>query len=114
PCADAAFLQHADLQLHQSGVQHGPGHSSRRTDGRSRALLRLSAYYAYDLGATDTSVSFEKLRDLSKIHDKAALADAEPNFSARIRDGVPSPRRRRGGSGAGRGDEHRAHIRACY
>src|SRR5205809_3023616 len=48
--------------------------------------------YAYDLGATDTSVSFEKLRDLSKIHDKAALADADPNFSARIREGVPVPR----------------------
>jgi hypothetical protein len=48
--------------------------------------------YAYDLGATDTSVSFEKLRDLSKIHDKAARADADPNFSARIREGVPTPR----------------------
>jgi hypothetical protein len=58
------------------------------------ARVVLSGYlpnYAYDLGATDTSVSFEKLRDLSKIHDKAALADADPNFSARIRDGVPSP-----------------------
>ena len=48
--------------------------------------------YAYELGATDTSVSFEKLRDLSKIHDKAALADADPNFSTRIREGVPAPR----------------------
>jgi hypothetical protein len=44
------------------------------------------------LGATDTSVSFEKLRDLSKIHDKAALADADPQFSAKIREGVPVPR----------------------
>jgi hypothetical protein len=48
--------------------------------------------YAYDLGATDTSVSFEKLRELSKIQDKAAQADADPNFSARIREGVPAPR----------------------
>jgi hypothetical protein len=48
--------------------------------------------YAYDLGATDTSVSFEKLRDLSKIHNKAAQADADSNFSARIREGVPVPR----------------------
>jgi hypothetical protein len=47
--------------------------------------------YAYDLGATDTSVSFEKLRELSKIHDKAAQADADPNFSARIREGIPAP-----------------------
>jgi hypothetical protein len=48
--------------------------------------------YAYDLGATDTSMSFEKLRELSKINDKAAQADADPNFSARIREGVPAPR----------------------
>jgi hypothetical protein len=48
--------------------------------------------YAYDLGATNTTVSLERLRDLSKIHDKAALADADPNFSARIREGIPAPR----------------------
>jgi hypothetical protein len=47
--------------------------------------------YAYDLGATDTSLSFEKLRDRSKIHDRAVLANADPNFSARIREGIPSP-----------------------
>ena len=54
----------------------------------------LSGYlpnYAYDLGATDTSVSFEKLRELSKIHDKAVRADADPQFSARIREGIPVP-----------------------
>jgi Domain of unknown function (DUF4105) len=58
------------------------------------ARVLFSGYlpnYAYDLGATDTSVPFEKLRDLSKIHDKAALADADPNFSARIREGIPAP-----------------------
>ena len=48
--------------------------------------------YAYDLGATDTSASFEKLRDLSRIHDKAAQADGDPNFSAKIRQGIPVPR----------------------
>ena len=47
--------------------------------------------YAYDLGATDTSVSFEKLRDLSKIRDKAIQADTDPNFSLRIRAGIPRP-----------------------
>jgi hypothetical protein len=58
------------------------------------ARVILTGYlpnYAYDLGATDTSVSFEKLRELSKIHDKAAQADADPNFSARIREGIPAP-----------------------
>jgi hypothetical protein len=48
--------------------------------------------YAYDLGATETSKSFDALRHLSKIHDKAVQADADPSFSARIREGVPVPR----------------------
>jgi len=50
----------------------------------------LSGYlpsYAYDLGATDTSISFEMLRALAKIHDKAMQADADPLFSVRIREG---------------------------
>jgi hypothetical protein len=56
--------------------------------------ILLSGYlpnYAYDLGATDTSIPFEKLRDLSRIHDKAALADADPKFVTRIREGIPTP-----------------------
>jgi hypothetical protein len=55
----------------------------------------LSGYlpnYAYDLGATDTSVSFERLRELARIHDKAVQADTDPLFSARIREGIPAPR----------------------
>jgi hypothetical protein len=47
---------------------------------------------AYAFGATDTRVSFDKLRELSKIHDKAARADADPNLSAVIREGIPVPR----------------------
>jgi hypothetical protein len=34
---------------------------------------------------------FEKLRELARIHDKAAQADTDPNFSARIREGIPVP-----------------------
>jgi hypothetical protein len=55
----------------------------------------LSGYlpnYAYYLGATDTSVSFEKLRELAKIHEKAVQADADPLFSTRIRERIPAPR----------------------
>jgi hypothetical protein len=55
----------------------------------------LSGYlpnYAYDLGATDTSVSFERLREIAKIHDNAVQADTDPLFSARIREGIPVPR----------------------
>ena len=45
----------------------------------------LSGYlpnYAYDLGATDTSLSFERLREIAKIHDNAVQADTDPLFSA--------------------------------
>jgi hypothetical protein len=54
----------------------------------------LSGYltdYAYDLGATDTSMPFEELRSLSRIHDKALQADADANFSAKVREGMPVP-----------------------
>lgn len=54
----------------------------------------LSGYlpnYAYSLGATDTSRPFEKLRDLSRIRDKAIRADTDPDFSVRIREGIPKP-----------------------
>jgi Domain of unknown function (DUF4105) len=54
----------------------------------------LSGYlpvYAYSLGATDTSMPFEELRDLSRIHDKALRADTDRDFSAKIREGVPEP-----------------------
>jgi hypothetical protein len=47
--------------------------------------------YAYDVGATDTSIPFDKLRELSHIDAKAAQADTDPNFSARIREGIPQP-----------------------
>jgi Domain of unknown function (DUF4105) len=47
--------------------------------------------YAYAVGATDTSIPFEELRDLSRIHDKALSADADPNFSTKIREGIPVP-----------------------
>jgi len=58
------------------------------------ARIILSGYlpnYAYDVGSTDTSMPFEKLRALSRIHDKAVQADADPDFSAKIREGIPLP-----------------------
>jgi hypothetical protein len=58
------------------------------------ARVILAGYlpnYAYAVGGVDRSISFEKLRELSRIHDKAARADADRNFSARIREGIPVP-----------------------
>jgi len=58
------------------------------------ARILLAGYlpnYVYALGAIDTSMPFEQLRNLSRIHDKAARADADPDFSAKIREGIPLP-----------------------
>jgi hypothetical protein len=45
--------------------------------------------HAYDLRAIDTSLPFAELKSLSHINDRARAADRDPNFSSRIRDGLP-------------------------
>jgi hypothetical protein len=45
--------------------------------------------YVYDLGRLDTSIPFEALRDRSHVWGKANSTD--PDFSRKIREGVPSP-----------------------
>jgi hypothetical protein len=47
--------------------------------------------YVYDLGASDTSMPLDQLRERAKIRDKAAQADGAEDFSVRIRDGLPVP-----------------------
>ena len=44
---------------------------------------------AYDIGAIDHSLPFPELRAKSYVNPKAKAADADPQFSARIREGVP-------------------------
>ena len=48
--------------------------------------------YAYAVGALNQSLPFEKLRELARIHEKALLAGADPDFSAKIREGIPAAR----------------------
>lgn len=45
----------------------------------------------YEQGAIDTSLPFAALRARSNIDARARAADADPAFSARIRDGLPQP-----------------------
>ena len=45
--------------------------------------------HAYDLGALDTSLPFAELKRLSRINERARAADRDPDFSRRIRDGLP-------------------------
>jgi Domain of unknown function (DUF4105) len=59
----------------------------------------LSGYfpdYAYDLGSLDTSRAFAELKARSLINDKAHAADQDPDFSRRIREGLPRPQPRTG------------------
>ena len=52
--------------------------------------------YAYDLGSLDTRLPFAELKARSLINDKAHAADRAPDFSRRIREGVPRPPTRSG------------------
>jgi hypothetical protein len=56
----------------------------------------LSGYvpqYAYELGRLDTSLPFEELRRRSRVNERAEAADRDPEFSRRIRDGLPGTAR---------------------
>jgi hypothetical protein len=66
----------------------------------------LSGYfpaYAYDLGSLDTSMPFPELKARSLINDRAHAADRDPEFSARIRQGLPRPPSRSAGESSASG-----------
>jgi hypothetical protein len=52
-------------------------------------LSGYAAEYAYDQGRLDRSLSFEELRRRSHINAAAQAADKAPDFSRRIRAGLP-------------------------
>ena len=55
----------------------------------------LSGYtpqYAYELGRLDTTLPFAELRRRSRVNERAEAADQAPDFSRRIRDGLPGMR----------------------
>lgn len=54
----------------------------------------LSGYfpeYAYERGALEDSMPFAELRELSRINERAKAAAGAPDFSQRIREGLPRP-----------------------
>jgi hypothetical protein len=56
--------------------------------------ILLSGYaplYAYERGRLDTSLPFEELRRRSHVNAAAQAADQAPDFSQRIRAGLPQP-----------------------
>lgn len=54
----------------------------------------LSGYvpdYLYELGRIDTSMPFAELEKISLVNPRAHAADKAPDFSQRIREGLPKP-----------------------
>jgi hypothetical protein len=52
-------------------------------------LSGYAAEYAYDHGRLDTSLPFRELQLRSRVNDAARWADQAPDFSRRIRRGLP-------------------------
>jgi hypothetical protein len=44
---------------------------------------------AYDIGAFDRSLPFPVLKAKSRVNERAKVADGDPQFSVRIREGLP-------------------------
>jgi hypothetical protein len=64
-------------------------------EGRWDFLLLLNGWsdrYLYQAGWLDTSLPFRELRARSRINDAAQAADDAPDFSQRIRAGLPGGR----------------------
>ena len=58
--------------------------------------ILLSGYtplYAYELGALDTRIPFKELRQQSHINGRAHMIGNDPEFSRKIREGLPVPGR---------------------
>ena len=56
-------------------------------------LSGYAAQYAWERGALDTRLSFEELKARSRVNEAAQAADQAPDFSRRIREGLPVPGR---------------------
>jgi hypothetical protein len=69
------------------------GHTLPYTGGKRWDWRVLANGYidemAYELGYLDQSLPFEKLKKRSIINTKAIAADKDPDFSKRIRQGLP-------------------------
>jgi len=52
-------------------------------------LSGYTAQYAYELGRLDTTLPFAELRRRSRVNERAEAADGDPDFSRRIREGLP-------------------------
>ncbi|HEX7126091.1 MAG TPA: DUF4105 domain-containing protein [Thermodesulfobacteriota bacterium] len=67
--------------------------------------------YLYEIGRLDTSRPFPELTRLGHVNERAAAADRDPDFSQRIRDGIPAPPPLPELSGLGVLQEDASHLR---
>lgn len=71
------------------------GHTQPYAHGRFSWKMIVNGYLdtlLYERGAIDTRLPFEQIKSLCKINDKAKNAGNSPDFSTRIREGLPNPR----------------------
>lgn len=71
------------------------GHTEPYTHGRMSWKIIANGYLdtlLYERKAIDTSLTFEQIKAVSRISDKAVKAGSSADFSAMIRDGLPNPR----------------------
>lgn len=69
-------------------------HQSYKGVARYNWKVLFSGYaaeYSYECGMLDTSMPFPELSEKCLINAKAEAADDAPDFSRRIREGVPMP-----------------------
>jgi hypothetical protein len=52
----------------------------------------------YERGSLDTGLTFAQLKAMSRIDERARAAGAAPDFSARLREGLPMPAMKPGGT----------------
>jgi hypothetical protein len=54
-------------------------------------LSGYAPHYAYELGGLDTTIPFEELKRRSQINSKVRAIGDDPDFSRKIREGLPRP-----------------------
>jgi hypothetical protein len=72
------------------------GHTKPYAHGRFSWKMIVNGYLdtlLYERNTIDTRLPFEQLKSISRINEKGKSAGNSPDFSARIREGLPNPRR---------------------
>jgi hypothetical protein len=72
-------------------VRHVRAFGGRATYTWKVLLSGYAPQYAYELGALDATMPFDELRRRSYINPRARVVGDDPDFSMKIREGLPRP-----------------------